>query len=118
MPYHRITVGLAALTLGSALAPPALSQITLAAGPSVAFGAGAGGGMHAKVSIQGRLTDRVLLRATGVAHQFSVAIAQPSCIPEAPRCDSYTTPYPESLISGSLALVMPTRLLNGHLYGI
>jgi hypothetical protein len=118
MTNRPIAVGLAVAALAAVLTRHAHAQIVLAAGPSLAFGAGAGGGMHAKVSIQGRLTDRVLLRATGVAHRLSVAIAIPSCIPEAPRCDSFTTPYPESVISGLLALVIPTRVLSGHLYAL
>ena len=118
VPRHQITVALATLSLGTAFTTAAQAQIGLAAGPSVAFGAGAGGGVHAKLSLQGSLTDHVLLRATGVAHRLSVAIAQPSCIPEAPRCDSYTIPYPETLLSGSLALVLPIPALNRHLYAL
>ena len=102
----------------AAVAQPGHAQLTVAAGPSVAFGAGAGGGIHAKLSLQGELTPHLLLRATGVAHRLSVAIAQPSCIPETPRCDSYTIPYPENLISGSLAFVLPTPALGRHLYAL
>lgn len=118
MSLHQITVALTALALGTAFTQAAQAQIGFAVGPSVAFGAGAGGGMHATLSLQGPLTHHVLLRATGVAHRLSVAIAQPSCIPETPRCDSYSIPYPEALISGSLALVRPTPALNRHLYAL
>lgn len=116
MPRSHIALASASLTLWAALASPAPSQVALAAGPSVAFGSGAGGGMHAKLSLQGRITDRVLLRATGVAHRLVVAVAQPSCVPQAPRCESYTTPYPETLLSASLSVVVPTQAIDGRLY--
>jgi hypothetical protein len=117
-----IAIASVSLVVGAALSRPARSQEqtslrgAVALGPSVAFGSGASGGMHATVSLQGRITDRVFLRATGVAHRLAVAVAQPSCVPQTPRCESYTTPYPETLLSWLLSVVLPTRAIGSRLY--
>ena len=96
----------------------ARSHSAIAIGPSIALGAGAIGGVHLQLSAETRLGRSISLRADFLAQVTATASADPLCVPEAPRCESYTTPYPAQVYSASLSLVVPLGPFAHRLYAL